>query len=280
MNRKAFEVFGKICAEEDLMQNTTSYLKAEIRAGARRRRQRLKRAAACVVCLLLLFFFGGIFYRAYFTPVAYIDFDVNPSVELLVNRFGKVIASHAYNDEGQEILKYIDVAYISYREAVGRLLTAMGQEGYFREDALLCVTLQTDEAGREGDMLKVLQQAVAQSCREQGCVIPSDVYAVTKEVKHCATEKQLSPAKYLAIAELIEIDPEADFEACREHSVYELREMAGRGCGWQEGEKEHGEPTSQPNQEEVEDKTNQQGKEITGEPAGKGNSHGHGHHHE
>ena len=115
MNRKAFEVFEKIRAEDDLKQNITSYLKAEIRAGAKRRRLRVLRAAACAVCLVLLFFCGGIYYRMYFTPVAYIDFDVNPSVEFTVNRFGKVIALLAYNDDGQEILKDIDVTYIGYR---------------------------------------------------------------------------------------------------------------------------------------------------------------------
>lgn len=272
MNRKAFEVFEKIRAEDDLKQNITSYLKAEIRAGAKRRRFRVLRAAACAVCLVLLFLCGGIYYRMYFTPVAYIDFDVNPSVEFTVNRFGKVIALLAYNDDGQEILKDIDVTHMGYREAAGRLLAAMGQEGYLGDDTLLCVTVQTEEPGREGDMLKVLEQAVAQSCREQDCIIPSDIYAVSKEVKHCASQKQLSPAKYLAIEGLLEVDPEVDFEACRKHSVHELREMAGQMCGWHEGEQGHGHGWHggldvQQGEGEFEDSDNWQEQEETGEGA-------------
>lgn len=239
LNREAFGVFGKIRAEEDLKQKTASYLHREMEKRAKKKRTRALRVAICCVSFALLFLCGGVFLRTYFTPVAYIDFDVNPSVELRVNRFGRVIASHAYNDDGKELLEEIHVSYLTYDEAAKRLLGAMGAEGYFRQDALLCVTVQTNEQEREGGMLERLKEIVAQGGAGQGYDIFADIYAVTEEVKHCASEHQVSPAKYLAIEELIEVDPEADFETCRGHSVHEIRQMIRQRCGGGEHEEGH-----------------------------------------
>lgn len=235
MDHKAFGVFGKIHAEEDLKQKTTSYLRA--RAARRTGRQRTFRIAACMFSLTFLLFCGALFLRAYFTPIAYIDFDVNPAVELKVNRFGRVIAAHAYNDDGQEILEYVNVAHQSYGEAAKRLLGAMEGEGYLKPETLLSITVQTGEADREGSMLKELQEVIAQGGQAGNYDVPTEVYAVTEEVKHCANEHQVSPAKYLAIEGLIEVDPEADFESCKGQSVHELRERANE-CG--QGGEHHG----------------------------------------
>lgn len=237
LNREAFGVFGKIHAEEDLKQKTASYLHKEMEKRARRRKLRAFRIAICCMCAVLLTACGGIFLGAYFTPVAYIDFDVNPSVEFRVNRFGRVIASRAYNDDGQELLGEINVSNLSYDEAAKRLLGAMDAEGYFGQDALLCVTVQTKEQDREGGMLARLREIVAQGGAGEGYGIFADIYAVTEEVKHCASEHQVSPAKYLAIEELIAVDPEADFETCRGHSVHEIRQMTQEKCS---GHGEHG----------------------------------------
>ncbi|MDE7060957.1 MAG: hypothetical protein K2O71_05105 [Lachnospiraceae bacterium] len=289
MNRKAFGVFEKICAEEDLKQKTTSYLREEIEKRARRKKFLWLRRAISFACLAVLFLCGGLFYREYMTPVAYIDFDVNPSVEFRINRFGRVITSHAYNDDGDGILAYVNVNYLSYSEAVKRLLDAMGEEGYLGQDALLCVTVQTNEPSRENLMIQSLKEIVGENKRDGGYDILADIYAVTEEVKHCAAEFELSPAKYLAIEGLIEVDPEADFEICRNHSVHELREMAREKC---KEEKDHY-GMLEPTEEEIDsDRNEQEEKDISAEPREEqedtdlpsdhdSHEHGHGsgHHH-
>ena len=37
-------------------------------------------------------------------PVSYVSIDVNPSIELALNRFDRVVYAAAYNLEGEEIL--------------------------------------------------------------------------------------------------------------------------------------------------------------------------------
>ena len=106
MESKLRGTFDKIHADADLKERTAEYLRGEI--GKRRRtawmgRQRF--AAACA-CLALLLFVGGF---ACFTPSAYVDMDVNPSIALSLNRFGFVLEASPYNDDGAAILENMDV---------------------------------------------------------------------------------------------------------------------------------------------------------------------------
>lgn len=233
MENKLFEVFDKIHAEEELKNRTADYLCAEIR----RRQRRRVRYAAALASLVLFLVCGGLSWKVYFTPVAYIDIDVNPSIELTLNRFGKVIRSNAYNEDGTRLLSGVNLRYADYSEAFERLLTAMNGEGYFAgQDGLLCVTVQTNGKNRENRIQDGLQRVVALISQSQHCDISTEIFSVSEEVKHCADENHISPAKYLAIQELMEVDSEADFEECRERSVHELRQQTQEHCRSHHGE--------------------------------------------
>ena len=242
MNRDSFKVFDKVCAEAELKKRTADYLNARIKgetkqSPARRKRAAFRGFAAAFACLAVILVCAGLSRRLYFTPAAYIDIDVNPSIELTVNRMGRVIGSSAHNDDGAELLEETDLSSSGYGEAVERLLGAMAADGYFEKDSQIFITVQADESGWEESILSGLREAVDAVRRECRHNIAADVYAVTDEVKHCADENQISPAKYLAIQELLEVDPEADFEECKGHSVHELQQWTKERCGWHQ---EHG----------------------------------------
>ena len=96
--------FDKIQADDALKLRTFRYVNAEIhRRSSAKPRPRLRLAVACSVILILVLF-GGFSYNHYFTPVAYVDMDVNPSIGLTLNRFDRVIYTHAYNDDGAVII--------------------------------------------------------------------------------------------------------------------------------------------------------------------------------
>ena len=79
------ETFDQIHAQEDLKDKTKLFLAQKMRKDARNtpvRPRRMLMAAACL--LLLLIGVGG--YQIYFTPTAAISIDINPSIELGVNR--------------------------------------------------------------------------------------------------------------------------------------------------------------------------------------------------
>ena len=59
----------------------------------------------------------------------------------------------------------------------------------------------------------------------------ADVFAVSEEVRDCAHDHNLSPAKYLAITQLQEVDPSASYDRCAEHSISEIKELTQEHCG-------------------------------------------------
>lgn len=244
MNHRIRDEFDQIHAEDELKKKTIDYLACEIK----RRKSwgwKVRRLAVCAVfavCLLC----GGLSYKIHFTPAAYIDIDVNPSVGLAVNRAGQVIRCQAYNDDGEAILGKVKLYGTGYGEAFEKLMAAMVSDGYLGADSLLSVTVQSNESGQEARLLNDLQEMAAAEKERLNNAIEADVYAVTEEVKHCADAHHISPAKYLVIQQLIEIDPGVDFEECKGHSVHELQQLVDeRWVGHEENLTSHGHGTAE-----------------------------------
>jgi hypothetical protein len=110
------------------------------------------------------------------------------------------------------------------------LLDAMEQEGYFSENGQMSLTVQTGNGDKEDELLANLQKTIVDSEENHHSSIEADVFAVSAEVKECADQEAISPAKYLAIQELMEVDENASFESCRDHSISELQELKEEHC--------------------------------------------------
>ena len=98
MNNRVKDAFDCIHAEEALKKSTKDFLREQLYKDHTRRRFPYKRMAAVMACLLLVIA-GWRGYSAYFTAVFTISVDVNPSIELDVNRFDEVISVAAYNQD-------------------------------------------------------------------------------------------------------------------------------------------------------------------------------------
>ena len=225
MENELCRALDKIRAEDDLKDRTARYLHREIdrrsRAG---KRARFRLAAVCAVLLLLLLA-GGVSYGLYLTPSAYIDVDVNPSIGLTLNRFDRVICTQAYNDDGAVVLRDVNLRFKTYEEAMRILLDTMISKGYLAEDGLLSVSVQAKGGSAENDMIGQLNQIAAASLSAHHANTNTEVIAVTEDVRNAALGHHMTPAKYLAIAELQAVDPAATFEGCADHSISEIREQ-------------------------------------------------------
>jgi hypothetical protein len=211
---------NKIRAEDALKRKTSEFLRAEIakrERGDSRFRPRL--AAVCAIALFCMI--GG--FSVYFTPAAYIDFDVNPSVGLAVNRLGIVIAAAAYNDDGTSVLQNVKVKNKTYGEAAKTLMDAFISGGYLSENGLVSATVQTKGKDYENNLLDTLTAVVNLSLANHHISAETDLFPVDAELMSAAHGHRLTPAKYLAITELQAVDPTATFEGCAEHDIGEIR---------------------------------------------------------
>lgn len=226
MTNKFKTAFDCICAEDKLKESALAYLQDEIQKRAKpRSRVSFKRLAAVLSSVVILIFSGVFSYNLYFTPNAYVDVDINPSVELTINLFDRIIGVYAYNSDGEDILSKLDLKHKNYEEALISLITTIDKNGYIQDNSLVSVTLQTASESREYKLLTQLQDDITAIISAYNAVFQADVFAVSGDTREEALKYNISPAKYLAILELMDVDPTATVESCRGHSIGEIKQM-------------------------------------------------------
>lgn len=256
MSNQIREAFDSIKADEVLLASTRKFLQAERR---RRERNRLPRvvmqpllATACLVFLLLISA-GG--YRVVQTPVSYVSIDINPSITLSLNRFDRVVAAEAYNDEGGAILEDVAVNGKPYTEAIELLLQEEAMGAYLTEEALLTFAVASVQDTKQQQLLATLKSSES-SRHYESCCLSTDWEAVA-----AARDSGLSLGKYQVYQELFQYDHNLTTEQCQEMSMRQLHHLLS-----EHENHEHGKQGSQNGIGWTEQPTEQRG------------HHGNGHH--
>lgn len=233
MKNEISRSFEKIKAEEELKEKTREAVLKRLNERPRQKRGIYGFSAALAAAAFLLFFGIGS-YQIYFSESSYIDLDVNPSIELSVNRFERVIKASAYNQDGKEVLSGLNLKHRSYKDAVSILLKKIKNKGYLKNKGIISVTVQGKRAVKSAE-IKALNTEINQCISGHEKEHKIEVYAVSKAVKRKSHHWNVSPAKYLAIKELQRVDQTATVETCRDHSISEIKDYTKK-C-----EEEHGE---------------------------------------
>lgn len=258
------KAFDGIRAEDRLKSSTAEFLEKEMRRRSlKQNRTAFRRFSVAFASAAVLFFSGMFAYRLYFTPFTYIDVDVNPSIEVILNRFDRVIDTYAYNADGEVILGKADIRNKNYNEAICILFDVIAQDGYALDDSLISVTLQTERQEKESIMLSDIESTV----RQHHGTARLECFTIGGHVRDAAHCLNLSPAKYLAIQDLLNVDPTATVDSCRNHTIGELKELTEHHSGSHHDAAAEGSMASET-------------EEVTGGEGGHhdGGHHGDGHH--
>ena len=143
--RKAFDV---VHAEKELKESTR---RSVMRQLERRRRPWLSmpRIATVLTVLILMIGLGG--YFSYFTEASVISVDINPSIELSVNVYGRVISATGINEDGEALLADVSVDHMDYADAIANLLNseavqALLEAGEQPEITVVCGSMESARA--------------------------------------------------------------------------------------------------------------------------------------
>ena len=217
MNNAFRALFGPIRAEQDLKERTRLFLakKTANYAGASAVRRRYSVCAAACACLLLLLLGGG---RLYFTPTAEISMEINPSIELSVNRFNRVIAVTAFNEDGQALASTLDVKHMDYARAVEQVLRHGSIAALLSGGEVMTITVVGQDGRQSAELLSGVETCAAGQSN-------IDCYSARPEEAAAAHEAGLSCGKYRAFLELQRLDPSITPEAVRGMTMREIREM-------------------------------------------------------
>ena len=217
MEYKIKDAFQKIKAEDKLKAETKAFVYKEM-AKRSRIKHLYKRKLIYAVSLsmvLLLCLAGG--YNLYFTPTAVISMDINPSIELDINRFDKVIDIIGYNEDGAQLAKSLDVLYLNYDQAIDAVIQSEQVANCLAQDEFLSIAVvQIDEEQGE-DILQYVSACTANHAN-------THCYGVNQEEVEAAHDHGLSYGKYNAYLELskyLDIAP----EEAAEMTMRELQDL-------------------------------------------------------
>lgn len=217
MNTRMKEALDKVHAEEELKNHTKEFLVRKTNGYRKKSFLPYKGLAVATACLLFVFL-GWRGYLAYFTPAFVISVDVNPSIELGINRFEKVISVETYNDDGYAVMSAIHVNYLNYRDALERILADKGMESYLTKNQIVAVTVSGEDGNKKNEMLTNVT-ACAKPYANVHCS------SCGSEEAEAAHDAGLSLGKYRAFLELYELNPEITVEDVRGLTMRQIRDM-------------------------------------------------------
>ena len=215
-------VFDNIKASDELKQKTYVYLQGKMK---KRKRNVINKYTASFASIVLLISVGIFGYFFYMTETAVLDIDVNPSIELSLNRFDRVVGMHAYNEDGSRILNGIDIQNKSYQDALSAIINEMTEAGYIKEEGRFTATLMTDGKKDSSEKLNELKDYINMLLEYDTPSVQQEVFSVDSTTKEHAHQENITPAKYLAILELQEVDPSVSIDECRDHSIDEIKQQ-------------------------------------------------------
>lgn len=224
MENKIHDAFDRVHASEEMKESILSSLQKEREKKAH---GRFSWKAVLVPALCALAAFAVLGWRAAVTPVAYLSLDVNPSIELGISRFDRVVSAAALNEDGAKVLAGLDVEGKSCSQALDILLSSEAMQPYLTEDSDLTVTVACTDSDREAAILAAVEDCSGYQLHhgESTCV---DVETI-EQAHDCG----LSFGKYNAYLQLRQYEPDLTAEECQGMTISEIHQ---RIC---EHEEEH-----------------------------------------
>jgi len=217
LTNKIYDTFDQITASPNLEASTMQYLKSERLKREQRSAKskwKLRFAAACAA--LIFFAYAGSYYMVH-TPISYISIDVNPSIELSLNRFDHVISAIAYNEDARQILNSTNVKGMLCTDAVDAIITSDAMQPYFTDDYALTFTVASSNDKKETALLNAIDDCSGfREHRGESC--HADINAVSEAHKY-----NLSFGKYCAILTLSQYDENISIEHCMDMPMSEIQ---------------------------------------------------------
>lgn len=169
--------------------------------------------AACLVMGVLGF--GG--FQAYSVETAVVGIELNPSIELGLNRFDTVIDARALNDDGVYVLENVSVVGKSYDEAMAAITQSEAFLSYVKDDSFVDVYVICDNESQSANLLSSGQREVSALPCEGIC------HSASAQEHADAAEHGMGLGRYEAALILMELDPSVTIEECATMSMKELR---------------------------------------------------------
>ena len=211
------DAFDRVHADKDLITDTKANIAKKAAYSEKKYFSPVKRTAMALAGIMVFILAGG-GYVSYAAPVSSVSIDINPSVELRMNVYDRVVGVTGYNDDGEELAESLDVKNMYCTDAINKVLQSEAFTAAQQDDGTVEVTVSS----RMGNRSEKLRQTICDSTP----VNTQNIYCMdNQEDIEAAKEAGISTGKYRAYLELKEINPDITVDDVRNMSMREIRNM-------------------------------------------------------
>ena len=190
--------------------------------------------AACLAVMLLG---GGLFYQRANAVASVVSLDVNPSIELKVNRSEKVLVCTPLNEDAKAILADMsngaDLKGAKLDVAVNAIVGSLVRNGYLDSiSSAIMISVEDKDTARAEKLQRELTSAVdgvLQTSEAKAAVLTQTLTQDAAREQQ-ARENNISTGKAALVNRVLTINPSLKFDALAKLSVEELKDLAEAGA--------------------------------------------------
>ena len=191
--------------------------------------------AACLAVMLLGG--GGLFYQRANAVASVVSLDVNPSIELKVNRSEKVLACTPLNEDAKAILADMgngaDLKGAKLDVAVNAIVGSLVRNGYLNSiSSAIMISVEDEDTARAEKLQRELTSTVdgvLQTSESRASVL-TQTLTQDAGLTQQARENSISTGKAALVNRVLAINPSLKFDALAKLSVEELKDLAEAGA--------------------------------------------------
>lgn len=190
-----------------------------------------KKAAAAAACVCLVSVTGGIYAYGETRVVSVVGIDVNPGIELSLNRRMRILKAEAVNTDADPILSTADLKGKALEQAMETLVDSMLEHGYLQEERnAVLVTVSDVKRGKKERAGNLAAQDVEKVLKEKDvkAVVYNQQIERTPELEQMAQEYGISCGKAYFVQNLASEDESLDMEELSSLNIAQLSEELER----------------------------------------------------
>ena len=190
--------------------------------------------AACLAVMLLG---GGLFYQRANAVASVVSLDVNPSIELKVNRSEKVLVCTPLNEDAKAILADMgngaDLKGAKLDVAVNAIVGSLVRNGYLDSiSSAIMISVEDKDTARAEKLQRELTSTVdgvLQTSESRASVL-TQTLTQDAVLEQQARENSISTGKAALVNRVLTINPSLKFDVLAKLSVEELKDLAEAGA--------------------------------------------------
>ena len=188
-------------------------------------------------CLALVLVGSGLFYQQANAVASVVSLDVNPSIELKVNRNEKVLACTPLNDDAKAVLSNMgngaDLKGAKLDVAVNAIVGSLVRNGYLNSiSSAIMISVEDKDTARAEKLQRELTSTVdgvLQTSESRASVL-TQTLTQDAGLTQQARENNISTGKAALVNRVLALNSSLKFDALAELSVEELKDLAEAGA--------------------------------------------------